>query len=261
MNWINALDSKKTDQEQYDAELDVVYSERGVGMDMLKEWLSRKFWRFDAGDHQFDGISEGLSLLAGIDPERSMITDMQYGPKFLPGASEFYKCEVITAENQEQLKIAIDRQVDELRSLGLTGRVRLRKVLELCYENELYPPWLNAANDDFECAKKLPFDLITNPGFKARITRGASSRGGQARASKNAKTQLLQKQGKEEFERLSAKDFAGLRVKTTNRVNAVEVAHKIYHFLDEQVGERDEILPEITTVQSKVRIWIKNLPK
>ena len=217
MNWIDALDSKKTDQEQYDAELDVVYSERGVGMDMLKEWLSRKFWRFDAGDHQFDGISEGLSLLAGIDPEKSMITDMQYGPKFLPGASEFYECEVITAENQEQLKIAIARQVDELRSLGLTG--------------------------------------------KARIRRGASSRGGQARASKNAKTQLLQNQGKEEFERLREKNFQGCSAKSSKIIFATKVADKIYHFLGEQVGEKDEILPEITTVQSKVRIWLKNLPK
>ena len=261
MNWIDALDSKKTDQERYDAVLGVVSSERGVGMDLLREWLSRKFWRFNAGDHQFDGISEGLCLLAGIDPEKSMITDMEYGPKFLPGAPEFYECEMITAEDQGQLKIAIDRQVDELRSLGLTGRVRLRKVLELCFKNELHPPWLHAANDDFECAKMLPFDLITNPEFKARIRQGASSRGGQARASKNAKTQLLQKQGKEEFERLSTKDFAGLRVKTTNRVNAVEVAHKIYEFLGEHVGERDEILPDLLTVQSNVRIWIKNLPK
>ena len=228
---------------------------------MLKEWLSRKFWRFDAGDHQFDGISEGLSLLAGIDPERSMITDMQYGPKFLPGASEFYECEVITAENQEQLKIAIDRQVDELRSLGLTGRVRLRKVLELCYENELHPPWLNAANDDFECAKKLPFDLITNPEFKARIRRGASSRGGQARASKNAKTQLLQKQGKEEFERLREKNFQGCSAKSSKIIFATKVADKIYDFLGECVGTETGRLPELTTVQTNVRIWLKNLPK
>jgi hypothetical protein len=261
MNWIDALDSKKTDQERYDAVLGVVSSERGVGMDMLREWLSRKFWRFNAGDHQFDGISEGLCLLAGIDPERSMITDMQYGPKFLPGASEFYECEMITAEDQGQLKIAIDRQVDELRSLGLTGRVRLRKILELCYKNELHPPWLHAANDDFECAKMLPFDLITKPEFKARIRQGASSRGGQARASKNAKTQLLQKQGKEEFERLLKKDFEGCSAKSSESILATKVADKIYDFLVEYVGTETGRLPELTTVQSNVRRWLKNLPK
>ena len=261
MNWIDALADEETDELRYNELLGVWVSDRGVGLELLEHWLSHSYWRFDAGVHQFDGISEGLCLLAGIDPARSMISDEEYFPKFLLGSAEYYDCELITADNQWFLQRAIDEHVGHLRSIGLTGRVRVKKALELCHKNGLDLPWLRAANNDLKCAMLLPNALRKDGKFGKQIHKEVSSRGGQARASKNAITQLLRKQGKEEFERLRKVDFQGFRAVSSDRIIATQVANKIYHFLGKYVGKEIGSLPDLKTVESNVRIWLKNLPK
>jgi len=264
MNWIGVLANRETDGVEdtpYDEDLFGVMSERGGHLEMLEYWLDKEFWDFNRGYCQFDGASEGHCILAGIEPENSMLTIDQYGPAFLPDSLQFYGYSTISAEDQWRLKEAIDRRISDLKSLGLKGRVRSREALEICAKFELGPPWLDAANNDFECAKRLPARLRTNSEIIRRISRDASSKGGRQRASKNAKTELLSTAGREEFKKLEEQDFRKYRADTSDRIVATKVADKIYQALSERVGEEMEVLPELTTVQSSVRKWIKNLAK
>lgn len=264
MNWIGALASKTKkafDDADYDEAIFGVRSERGDRLEILDDWLRKGFWNFDLGHYQFDGASEGICILAGIDPERSMLTTTEYGPYFLPDTIGFYGYEKIIADEQSYLKEAVDRRLDDLKSLGLKGRVHCRDALETCELKKLDPPWLVAANNDFECAKKLPFRLRTNHEIIQRISREASSKGGQMRAKKDAITKLLNTEGLCEFNRLKKENFPGCWTNSRDRTLATKIADKIYYFLSEKVGDETENLPKLTTVQSAVRKWQKNLPK
>ncbi len=81
------------------------------------------------------------------------------------------------------------------------------------------------------------------------------------RAQNNAKTKLLNTAGRDEFEKLRKQEFPECWADSSDHIFATVVAHKIYKVLSEIVGEETEILPEIPTVESNVRKWLKNLPK
>ncbi len=264
MNWIGVLIDKQTERIEetpYDEELFGVCSARGVQLEMLEYWLDKEFWDFDRGYCQFDGASEGHCILAGIDPENSKWTADQYGPEFLPDSIEFYGYSQISAENEWHLKEAIDRHISDLKSLGLKGRVHCHKALEACDKNKLEPPWLAAANNDFECARRLPAKLRTNDEIIQRIKGAASSKGGSNRASKNAKTQLLNTVGREEFEKLEAKGFPDCLAKSSNRPKAPDIADVIYPVLCQRAEEIDVEPPELPTIAGRVRQWLKNSTK
>ncbi len=236
-------------------------SARGVQLEMLEYWLDKEFWNFDRGYCQFDGASEGHCILAGIDPETSKVAVGQYGPGFLPNSIEFYGYSRITPENEWHLKEAVDRHISDLKSLGLKGRVHCHKALEICEKNRLDPPWLDAANNDFECARRLPAKLRTNAEIVKRISGAASSKGGSNRASKNAKTQLLNTACQEEFEKLEAKGFPSCPPKPSGGPKATDIANAIYRVLCERDDGKDVQLPEITTIEGRVRQWLKNSTK
>ncbi len=252
---------KTPEDTPYDEGLFGVCSDRGIGLEILEYWLDKEFWSFDRGYCQFDGASEGHCILAGIDPERSMQTATEYGPSFLPNSIEFYGYKKITPEEEWHLKEAVDRHIDDLKSLGLKGRVHCHVALEKCAQKKLNPPWLDAVNNDFSCAKRIPAMLRTNPEIISRISREASSKGGLKRASKNAKTKLLNTVGREEFKKLEQQDFRECRADTSGRIVATKVADKIYQALSEKVEEKMEILPELPTIQGSVRRWLKNSAK
>jgi hypothetical protein len=248
------------EQSDYD-ELFGVPSARGVGLEMLEYWLNKEFWDFNRGYCQFDGASEGHCILAGIDPENSMQTIDQYGPAFLPDSIEFYGYSRITAENEWHLKDAVDRRISELKSLGLKGRVHCHEALEKCVKFKLDPPWLAAANNDFECAKRIPAKLRTNIEIIKRISRTASSKGGLKRASKNAVTELLNTVGRKEFEKLEAKGFPNCWTKSSNRLVATDIADLVYPALCEAAEELGVEPPELPSIADRVGQWLKNSAK
>lgn len=229
-----------------------------AGLEWLRLWLESEFWNFDLGRHQFDGHSEGLCVLAGINPQESRRTKDQYGPEFLRGANTLYNVTSISEENQWRIKEDIDNFIDDLKSLGLRGRVHCHDAIMAAVDKNLSPPWLGAANDDFECAKRLPATLRTNNNIIERINRGASSKGGRNRAEKNAKTQIIEKQALQEFEDLKEKKFPDCRTKSSNKPIARKIADCIYHRLSQRSDVMDEHLPELPTLEKRVAKWLKN---
>lgn len=248
-------------EQPYDDDLFGVRSARGAHLEMLEYWLNKEFWDFNRGYCQFDGASEGHCILAGIDPENSMQAIDQYGPAFLPNSIEFYGHSRITAENQRHLKEAIDRRISDLKSLGLKGRVSCNDALETCVKYRLEPPWLNEANNDFECAKRLPAKLRTNGEIIKRIGGAAASKGGSNRAGKNAVTELLNTVCREEFEELEAKGFPNCPPKPSGGPKATDIANAIYRALCKRADVKEAQLPEITTIEGRVRRWLKNSAK
>ena len=138
-------------------------------LESLSEILKRKFWNFDFSSSGFDGHSEGLCILAGLNPVSSNRARDQYGPSYLPVRNDPYGFKTVTSQNQWDVKEAIDRRIEDFDALGLQGRVHNHEVLDLCVQRELEPPWLWAANDDFDCAKRLPFQILTNETIKRRL--------------------------------------------------------------------------------------------
>lgn len=247
--------------EEYDEDLFGTPSARGVGLEILEYWLEKEFWNFNRGHYQFDGYSEGLCILAGIDPERSMLTSDQYGPNFLPDAMQFYGCETITQDNQWHLKDIVDKHVDDLKSLGLMGRVRCHDALIECAKFKLDPPWLDAASNDFECAKRIPAKLRTNSEINNRISRIASSEGGRKRASRNALTNFLNTVGREEFEKFKDRGFPNCPPKTSGLPKATDIAHAIFQVLCDKAEEKGVPDPKFLTVVDRVSQWLKNSAK
>ena len=243
-------------KEEY-VELFGVASERGSAFEILEKWLSQKFWNFDLGWNQFDGHSEGLCILAGIDIERSDHDSSLYRPEFLPGSFEFYGFESITNENQWHLKEIVDHRVDDLKSLGLKGRVHCHKAIKRAVDLDLAPPWLESANNDLVCACHLPAALRTNDGIREQLKRKAASAGGRSRAGKNLKTQCINAQGRQVFEELANNGFLDCRAKSSNKPMATRIADRIYRsFLDDGTVD-DTHLPSILTIQENVRKWLK----
>lgn len=264
MNWIDALVHKiiKTPEDtSYDEELFGALSGRGIGLEMLGYWLNKEFWNFDRGYCQFDGASEGHCILAGIEPENSMQTNDQYGPAFFPDSLEFYGYPRITTENQWHLKEAVDRRISDLRSLGLKGRVRCHEALQECAKFKLDPPWLDAANNDFECAKRIPAKLRTNSEIINRISRTASSKGGLKRASKNSVTEFLNTVCRKEFEKFEVRGFPNCPPKTSGLPKATDIANAIYFTVCDKAEEIGIEPPKPLTIEGRVRQWLKNSTK
>ncbi|MFG6586964.1 hypothetical protein [Sulfitobacter sp. MOLA879] len=260
MNWTSALVEKKVVKDTpYDEDLFGVASDRGAHLEMLEYWLDKEFWDFDRGYCQFEGASEGHCILAGIEPENSKSTNEQYGPAFLPASIEFYGYSKITAEEQWRLKDAIDRRISDLKSLGLRGRVSCHHALDMCSQYKLDPPWLDVAQNDFECAKRLPPKLRTNNKITQRISKVASSKGGSNRAKKDPKSKILDTIVREEFEKLRQNGFheRGLRTKD-GRPNATAIANKIYHVLSKDIEDSEDYFPKLTTFESRIRKWLEN---
>jgi len=152
--------TERVEDTPYDEGLFGVVSDRGAAMDALEDWLKQEFWNFNLGWNQFDGHSEGLCLLAGIDPEHSNSTVDQYGPVFLPSSRDGYGVTKISSENQWTIKESIDHYVDDLKSLGLKGRVHCHDAIRASVEKNLIPFWLDVARADSRCAKLLPSGLV-----------------------------------------------------------------------------------------------------
>lgn len=245
------------EQSDYD-ELFGVPSARDARMEMLEYWLTKEFWDFNRGYYQFAGASEGHCILAGIEPENSMRAIDQYGPAFLPDSIEFYGYSKITAENEWYLKDAIDRRISDLKSLSLKGRVHCHKALEICVKYKLEPPWLDAANDDFECAKRIPAKLRTNDEIIHRISRTASSKGGLKRASKNTVTDFLNTICRKEFEKFRVKGFPNCPPKPSGLPKATDVTNAIYFIVCDRAVEIGMEPPVFLTVEGRVRDWLKN---
>ena len=190
-----------------------------------------------------------------------MQTIDQYGPAFLPDSIEFYGYSRITAENEWHLKDAVDRRISELKSLGLKGRVHCHEALEKCVKFKLDPPWLAAANNDFECAKRIPAKLRTNIEIIKRISRTASSKGGLKRASKNALTEFLNTVCRKEYEKFEAKGFPNCPPKTSGLPKATDVTNAIYFTVCDKAEEVGMEPPKFLTVEGRVRQWLKNSTK
>ncbi len=227
----------------------------------LLEILKQKFWNFERASSGFDGHSEGLCILAGIYPELSNRTSDQYGPSFLPFRSGPYGFKTVTRQNQWDVKEAIDQRIGDLSSLGLKGRVSIHEALELCVKMKLEPPWLWAANNDFHCAKRLPFCILTNEAIINRLKKHNSGKGGRNRANKNQVTQVLNSVCWSEYKKLSKKNFEGCYALSSGRLMATEIANKIYNTVSQNEKVNIADLPKIPTLEAHVREWIKNSAK
>jgi hypothetical protein len=246
----------ESSDEEYEA-LFGVTSDRGSAMEILEEWLERKFWNFNRGFHQFDGHSEGHCILAGIEPEYSQTAPGEYGPVFLPNSSDTYGTSINSPEELWSLKDAIDHHIDDLRSLGLRGRIHCHEAIRKSVRMGLAPPWLEAANNDLNCARLLPAELRSNDRIRAQIKRETTSSGGKARAKKSAKTLLLQTRGREEFNKLKLQGFRDCKAKSTDRPMAVSIANQIYHILGAELPADSDELPNLTTFTENVSKWLK----
>lgn len=227
----------------------------------LLEFLKQKFWNFQRASSGFDGHSEGLCILAGLNPQSSNRTSDQYGPSFLPFSNDPYGFKTVTRQNQWDVKEAIDRRIEELSSLGLKGRMNIHEVLELCVEMKLEPPWLWAANNDFHCAKRLPFKILTNEAIINRLKKHNSGKGGRNRANKNQLTQVLNSVCWSEYEKLSEENFEGCYALSGRRPMATKIASKIYNIVSQNEKINMADLPKIPTLEARVREWIKNSAK
>ena len=136
------------------------------------------------------------------------------------------------------------------------------EALELCAQKKLEPPWLDAANNDFECAKRIPAKLRTNSEIIDRISRAASSKGGLKRASKNDLTTFLNTVGREEFEKFKVKGFPKCPPKPSGWPKATDIANAIYQVLCDKAEEIAVDLSKVSdTLKARVRQWLKNSTK
>lgn len=167
----------------------------------------------------------------------------------------------MTSQNQWDVKEAIDRRIEDFDALGLKGRMNLHEVLELCVQIGLEPPWLWAANDDFHCAKRLPFKILTNEATIKRLKKHNSGKGGRNRANKNQVTQVLDSVCWLEYKKLSKKNFEGCYALSSRRLMATKIVNKIYNTVSQNEKIKIEDLPKIPTIEARVREWMKNSAK
>ena len=80
-------------------------------------------------------------------------------------------------------------------------------------------------------------------------------------ASKNAKTKLLNTVGREKFKNLEAKGLPNCPPKPSGGPKATDIANAICRVLCERADVKEPQLPEITTIEGRVREWLKNSAK
>jgi hypothetical protein len=247
MNWIGALASKKTDKEPRGEDLWGVVSERGGAMDALEVWLEGEFWNFTLGRNRFDGHSEGLCLLAGIDPEQSMITSDQYGPVFLPMPRDSYGISFITQENQWIVKDAIDHRVDDLKSLGLKDRVHCHDAIRASVEKKLAPFWLEAALSDPGCSQYLPEEMRKGSSATVNLVGKSNSKKRKDAWENDVRTRMLNEFGKPIFEEKRILLEQG-------EISQVSLANTIH----DQLTARDEKIEHYAprTIQGHIKKWL-----
>jgi len=227
-------------------------------LELLRGWLAKPHWNFSRDYNSFDGVSEGICLMTGIDPELSMLAGSEYGPKFLPDAMKTYGFDS-TARGDEisEMRSAIQLQQDRFRVVGLSGLSDVKKALLKYDRRGLRPPWFDCAQNDFHCARGLPIELIEVDEMRERLTKYHRSNAGKARASKNEITQLIAGPGRQEFDRLRKDGFSGQRANSSGRVVGTSVAHEVYDAIRKFKGEAG-VLPQLGTVRTNVRSWLQD---
>ena len=256
--------TERVEDTPYDEGLFGVVSDRGAAMDALEDWLKQEFWNFNLGWNQFDGHSEGLCLLAGIDPEHSNSTVDQYGPVFLPSSRDGYGVTRISSENQWTIKEAIDHYVDDLKSLGLKGRVHCHDAIRASVEKNLIPFWLDVARADSRCAKLLPSELVyasrcslqsentkdENPQGDMRLAnyRVSAKEKAHKRWENDDNKKLRTDLGFKILNELSKDDFSKCRAKNGN-VKYSRIAKEVLSQMKEFAGDDGDLPVEKTIIQ------------
>lgn len=247
MKWIGALASNEIDEELRGEDLWGVVSGRGGAMDALEVWLEGEFWNFNLGRYQFDGHSEGLCLLAGIDPEQSIMTSDQYGPVFLPFSRDGHGVSVITQENQWTVKDVIDHHVDDLKSLGLKGRVHCHDAIRTSVEKNLAPFWLEAALSDPGCSQYLPEEMRKGSSASVNLVGKSNSKKRSDAWKNDPRTRMLNEYGKPILEENRALLEQG-------KISQASLASKIYDHLTARDEEMEHYTPR--TIQGHIKKWL-----
>ena len=213
----------------------------------------------------FMNHSQGVCILAGIDPERSTWGQEGYGWYLLPGALQSFMCPSYPCNNCEvcgcdvypvgfdadysSLYDAIEHRLSKYSSLGFKQNMRIREAIEYAIKCEIEVPWLRS---DFIKPKFLPklpkgaFDR--RPKFRGEISDGRKT-AGHASVGVNDPAIVLSTEVPPLFDELKKQGFPAARFASSNKVNWWGVTKIIF----DQLDQGDPGLPEIDSVYLAVR--------
>lgn len=111
-------------------------------LDRLRGRLAQEHWDFSKSYNSFDGFSEGVCLLGGIDPTSS--NEAEYGPKFLPGGLNQHWGDhpYPAGADAWQLRACVHEGLARYLALGLKGRVKVKTAILAADKVGLSLPWL-----------------------------------------------------------------------------------------------------------------------
>ncbi len=237
-------------------------------LDRLKERLAQKHWDFSKSYNSFDGFSEGVCLLGGIDPTSSQEVAGQYGASFLPGGlKKYWEDQPYPSwDRAEQLRHSVREGLSRYAALSLKGRVPVKTAILAADKAGLSVPWLEAANKDADCAKNVPPQLRTNDEVRRQIRHKRSVEAGKSRSAKCPKIRLLNEYAKPIFDRLSENGFEKKLCTSKGHPVNRKIADVIYFEItsndEHNFGPYEEYdLPKLTTFLSYVGKWRRALQK
>jgi hypothetical protein len=247
-------------------------------LDLLRDRLSQPRWNFSRGHNSFAGYSEGICLLGGIDPTESFSGSEGIGWQFLPGGLEYYGFQSFpTWDDAWQLDEVVKMTLDHLLALELKGLQVVGTAIRVADKFDMAPPWMKAANADFECAKRLPPRLRTNAEIIKQIRHRDSVKAAHSGAERRGKTPFLNNYVKPIFDQMMRDGFKAVHdVRDGRSPFDTEIAEEIYHEIrghrEPQRGassdhrrlldqarkywaEHPEVLPQEKTIEVRVRAW------
>lgn len=240
-----------------------------VRLHRLRDRLAQQHWNFSLTYHSFDGFSEGVCLLGGLDPTESEQAEGQYGPAFLPGRLAMYWTgSYPTWADAWQLRYSVHEGLSRYAALGLKGLVSVRDAIMAATKAGLDLPWLEAANGDFECARRLPPSLVTNEAVWKEIRSRHATSAGRSRAEKAAKTRFLQDFAKPIFDQMAARGFKKEDyAESSGRPVAARIAQRVYNkTMDDKkakafLEDNPAAQPDYRAFVDNVRRWLTALEK
>jgi hypothetical protein len=262
MNWISALASKKITSDTFTSSDQSHPSARSLREEAqllrLREVLAMKHWNFGPGSVGFDGFSQGICFLGGIYPEGSH-SSSEYGPRFLPGALQSYGFSgIVKSAETGHLRETVTEHLNYLRGLQLRGFETVKDAINAASKIGANPCWLEVAASDFQCACYLPIEFQENDKVRARIKHLYAKAGGNARASKDKKTQLINSEIRKIFEALRSQGFSKDLLTHNGKPVAKRISNVIYFKIINDENSDIDDPPSVETIAYHISKWLKN---
>ncbi len=240
----------------------------------LKRWLAMPQWDFGSGYMSYAGFSQGVCLVAGIDPEQSEYScgkpnneraddDISFLVnyelplyQFLPASEQYYgfkKSTGLLQANYSQMKNVEDR-LCQIRDFFPQEMIKPKAAISIALEKHVFIPWLDPDVITSDLSILLPKNAMRNRVPSPEQVSRSASKNAAIRASNGVLSDEMKRLILEliQDQRAKVPSFKDHRFEASGKINNASLARRFHAALTNVFGDKTPI-PELSTIKKHLR--------